>query len=115
MSNALAIPLVATHYLGNETFRQRFTSILLKALLSTDKTIVTCAAGVAFGAIGKAISDRSDFIDSTQTHLINEDWEIEMASAIVEAIDREKSNADVGKSPRDNIFRRKVLMILSLL
>jgi hypothetical protein len=76
--------------------------LLVTTLLHDDAAVRTAAASLAFNVAAYLQKGRVDNVKSggSETEGMEEDgdWEIEMASAVVEAIDREKNSEEVGQS-----------------
>ncbi len=80
--------------------KQSFTSFLIPTLLHDDPTVRTSAASLAFNAAAFIQAGRAEKIRNggrATAEYEDEDWEVEMVSAILEALDREKDSEDVGK------------------
>ncbi|KAF9005982.1 thioredoxin family protein [Cyathus striatus] len=80
--------------------RTKFTSVLIPCLLHEDVAVRTAASSLAFNAAAVLQKDRIEAVKTgrgiqSENELVEEDWEIEMVSALVEALSREKDNEEV--------------------
>ncbi|KAF5324515.1 hypothetical protein D9611_004484 [Ephemerocybe angulata] len=81
--------------------RESATQVLIPSLLHDDATVRTAAASLAFNLAAALQKPRVDAMrNGTRWTTQSEgedvgDWEVEMASAITEAIDREKDNEEI--------------------
>lgn len=97
LSNAFATPLLAQRLLGGNA-KQSFTAFLVPNLLHEDTAVRTSAASLAFNASAFIQQGRAEKIRNggrATADYEDEEWEVEMVSAVVEALDREKENEDV--------------------
>ncbi|KAF9071216.1 PPPDE putative peptidase domain-containing protein [Rhodocollybia butyracea] len=98
LSNAFSSPVLAPQLLIGQT-RNLVTAVLVPTLLHEDATVRTAAASLVFNAAAFLQKGRVEAVrnggGSEKKNIEDEDWEIEMVSAVVEAIDREKTNEDV--------------------
>lgn len=103
LSNALGVDTLARMLCGAPDARARMMDVLVPCLLHEDAAVRTAAASAAFnvaaflqrGRVDQVRSGRSDAVGSE----LEGDWEVEMVSAVVEAIGRETTSEDVGTSP----------------
>jgi hypothetical protein len=102
LSNAFSHPALSNRLLASSG-RSSVTSILVPSLLHSDATVRTAAASLAFNAAAVLQKSRIDKVKSGGGNQFidheDEDWEVEMVSASIEAVDREKENEEFGKSP----------------
>ena len=80
--------------------RQDVTAILVPSLLHEDVQVRTAAASLAFNVAAVLQKQRVEAVRTGRR--LDEpddvgDWEVEMVSADVEALDREKDNEEVGE------------------
>lgn len=76
-------------------------ALLVPALLHADAAVRTAAAGLAFNAAALVQVPRVDRVRRRNRGDVleeDEEWEVEMVSAVVEALEREKGSEDVGVS-----------------
>ena len=97
LSNAFANKILARELLLSS--RSSITAILLAALSHEDATVRTAAASLAFNMIAhlqrlrvEKVRGNSEGDDASE----NEEWEIEMAFGLLEAIGREKASEEIG-------------------
>ncbi|KAL0961392.1 hypothetical protein HGRIS_006342 [Hohenbuehelia grisea] len=91
-SKSLALLLLS------DGLRGGMTSVAVASLLHQDASVRTAAASLAFNAAAYLQKERVQKVQSGSLldgESENEDWEVEMVSAIVEALDREKENEEV--------------------
>ncbi|KAF9492035.1 thioredoxin family protein [Pleurotus eryngii] len=90
LANAFASPEFSLLMMNSGGLRGAWTPLLVGALLHTDAGVRTAAASLAFNAGAYGLNRRSSAEEDGDG-----EWEVEMASALVEAIDREIVNEDV--------------------
>lgn len=97
VSNAFSNKILSRELLLSS--RNSITAILVAALLHEDATVRTAAASLAFNMVAhlqrlrvEKVRGNSDGDDASE----NEDWEVEMTSVVLEAIEREKANEEIG-------------------
>lgn len=80
--------------------KRELTTVLVAGLLHDDASVRTSAASLAFNTAAFVQKSRVEKAQTGGSSSSNEDgdWEVEMVSAVVEAISREKENEEVGKS-----------------
>ncbi|KAL0581184.1 hypothetical protein V5O48_000874 [Marasmius crinis-equi] len=100
LSNAFSSNVLAPQFFfGN--LRSETTALLIPSLLHSDAGVRNAAASLAFNMASFLQNRRAEAVrngssgGSEKNGLEDEDWEVEMASAIVEAVDREKTAEDV--------------------
>lgn len=78
--------------------RNGITAALISSLLHLDGTVRTASASLAFNIAAVVQKDRVEAVKSGQDIQLasDADWEIEVITAIVEALNREKENEEVG-------------------
>lgn len=74
--------------------------VLVPSLLHEDGAVRTAAASLAFNVAafiqkGRVAKVRGETVEAFE----DEDWEVEIVSAVVEALDRETASEDVGWCP----------------
>ncbi|KAF8904094.1 DUF862-domain-containing protein [Gymnopilus junonius] len=100
LCNAFSSPLLSQKLLRTNETRVNITALLVPSLLHSDGAVRTAAASVAFNAaavlqkqrVGSVKSGKGIGADSEDDLA---DWEVELVSALVEALDREKENEEV--------------------
>ncbi|KAF8968944.1 PPPDE putative peptidase domain-containing protein [Flammula alnicola] len=99
LCNAFSSPVLARKLL-REDMRQKITSVLVPSLLHTDPVVRTAAASLAFDVAAVIQKDRVESVRTgkgirpgSEEDLA--DWQVEMVSALLEALDREKENEEV--------------------
>ncbi|KAH7926479.1 hypothetical protein BV22DRAFT_1032860 [Leucogyrophana mollusca] len=95
-SNAFQNPILARRLLS--TTRNDITSLLVSSLLHEDASVRTAAASLAFNVAAFLQKRRVEQVrGGGNDGEVQEDadWEVEMTSAIIEAIEREKSNEEI--------------------
>lgn len=77
--------------------RSVVTALLVSTLLHEDASVRTAAASLSFNISAFVQTCRIEKVKNggTGTDYEDEDWEVEMVTAIVEAVDREKENEEV--------------------
>lgn len=76
------------------------TVLLIPSLLHEDTAVKTAAASLAFNFAAHLQMGRLDGLGGQSTGMETEedgDWEVEMVTAVVEAIDREKESEEIGE------------------
>ena len=100
LSNTFSCPPLARRVLSTST-RTELSALLVPALLHEDNAVRTAAASLAFNTAAYLQKGRVDRVRNGVAEVEEAeedgDWEVEMASAIVEAIDREKGSEEVGQ------------------
>ncbi|KAL1760409.1 PPPDE putative peptidase domain-containing protein [Schizophyllum commune] len=97
LANAFAHSTLGRTLVSGAT-RGEFTAALVPALLHEHAGVRTAAASVAFNAAAALQKARVESVRSGGGGYADgedEDWEIEMVSAVVEALDKERSSEDV--------------------
>ncbi|KAG2183580.1 hypothetical protein INT43_006586 [Umbelopsis isabellina] len=90
--NAFAHPVLArTHFSSSlpDSHRTAATNLLIKALLSEDATVRQTASSLAFNFSCVTAKDRLDCEASGESPRDDEDWEVEVVSAVVSALEKE--------------------------
>ncbi|KAG6856278.1 hypothetical protein H0H87_005888 [Tephrocybe sp. NHM501043] len=94
LSNAFATPALA-HALFVSA-RTALAAVVVPSLLHTDGAVRTAAASLAFNVAAFLQKGRVDKVKGNAVNVFEDDeWEVEMASAVVEALDREVSSEEV--------------------
>lgn len=80
------------------SIRDGITAALINSLLHQDGVVRTASASLAFNIAAVLQKDRIDAVKSGQDiqFASDADWEIEIITAVVEALNREKENEEVG-------------------
>ena len=94
-----------SHQLLSSSMREKITAeVLVPSLLHSDGLVRTAAASLAFNVSTVLQKSRVEAVKSgrgIKPYRAAEDgfadWEVEMVSAVIEALDREKENEEVGK------------------
>lgn len=100
LSNAFASPVLAQKLLLHET-KKTMTAVLVPSLLHADGAVRTAAASLAFNVAGIIQKGRIANVrqgSSSEAVVEDEDWELELVSAVVEALDRERASEEVGET-----------------
>ncbi|CAM0140013.1 hypothetical protein VKS41_007315 [Umbelopsis sp. WA50703] len=90
--NAFANPVLArTHFSSSlpDSHRTAATNLLIKALLSEDATVRQTASSLAFNFSCVTAKDRLECEASGESPRVDEDWEVEVVSAVVSALEKE--------------------------
>ncbi|KAF8073406.1 PPPDE putative peptidase domain-containing protein [Lyophyllum atratum] len=95
LSNAFATPALAQQLLL--TTRAQLGGVLVPSLLHADAAVRTAAAGLMFNVAAFLQKGRVGGGNDTSKRdgLEDEEWEVEMVSAVVEALERETASEDV--------------------
>ncbi|KAH9480191.1 Desumoylating isopeptidase 1 [Psilocybe cubensis] len=100
LCNAFSSTALAQTLLRNDGSRGQISSLLIPTLLHSDPLVRTAASSLAFNVAAVLQKQRIDSVRSgkgikadSEDYLA--DWEVEITSAIIEAIDREKENEEV--------------------
>lgn len=94
LSNALALPNLAKGLLNGNTLRPNVTKLVIKALLDQDKSVRSAGAGLVWSITGRFWNERNRGT-STGIESVDEEWEVEIGSAVLEAIGREVESSEV--------------------
>ncbi|KIK57138.1 hypothetical protein GYMLUDRAFT_75661 [Collybiopsis luxurians FD-317 M1] len=110
LSNAYASPVLAPYLLlperkgggggGGGGIRDKMTEVMVRSLLNEDAGVRMAAASLVFNGAAWVQKGRVEAVRSGggvegKRDVEDEDWEVEMVSAVVEAVDREKGSEDV--------------------
>ncbi|RDB15260.1 hypothetical protein Hypma_004803 [Hypsizygus marmoreus] len=95
LSNTFSSPALAQKLLVSA--RVSLTAVLIPSLLHADAAVRTAAASLAFNVAAFLQKGRVDKINAVSSGIVteDEDWEVEMVSAVIEALDREVSSEEV--------------------
>jgi hypothetical protein len=98
LSNTFSMPTLGGQLLGG-SLRREVTALLVSTLLHEDAQVRTAAASLAFNVAAFLQKGRVERVRNMGggDGWEDEEWEIEMVSAVVEAIDRERESEDVGE------------------
>jgi hypothetical protein len=106
LANALGAPALARALCGAEDARTRVMELLVPSLLHADAQVRTAAASAAFNVAAALQRRRVERVRAGRNDAVRDEfdgeWEVELLSAVVEAIQREGASEDVGKS--DGLF-----------
>ena len=107
LCNAFSSPLLSQKLLRTGETRDSITALLVPSLLHADGAVRTAAASLAFNVATVLQKERVESVRSGKGIRADSeddlaDWEVEMVSALVEALDREKENEEVGQSSLSN-------------
>jgi hypothetical protein len=103
LSNAFVSPELAYTLLGSQ-LRQSVTTVVVPCLLHSDSAVRSAAAGVAFNAAAYYQAARVKYHrdgkrgDPAPETLGDEDWEMELITALLEALSQETDSEEVGES-----------------
>lgn len=92
VSNALPAPSLAASLLSPSAL-EGVTRVVIRALLDQDKGVRSAGAGLAWSLVGRVWKSRE-----SGEQFGGEEWEVEVASAVLEALGREVESVDVGES-----------------
>ncbi|KAK7469356.1 hypothetical protein VKT23_003834 [Stygiomarasmius scandens] len=99
LCNVFSSPVLSSRFLVDPTIKSNLTNILVKTLLHQDAAVRTAAASLMFNVSAYLQKLRVDEVRNNgnvdKQGFEDEDWQVEMVSAIVEALEREKANEDV--------------------
>ncbi|KAG5649934.1 hypothetical protein H0H81_001408, partial [Sphagnurus paluster] len=95
LSNAFATPALAQSLFL--TTRAALAEVVIPSLLHPDGAVRTAAASLAFNVAEFLQKGRVDKVKGSSSASVQEDeeWEVEMISAVVEALDRETTSEEV--------------------
>jgi len=100
LCNCFSNPILGARLLSEHTARDKVSSILVRALLEEDNTIRVAAGSLAYNVTCWLRKQRKTWIDDKASdedrYSEREEFEIELCTAILEALEREDS-LDVGK------------------
>lgn len=97
LSNAFASPKLAKTLFS--TMRAELTDVLVPSLLHVDGAVRMAAASLAFNVAAYFQKGRVDRLKGNVISVQeDEEWEVEIVSAVVEALDRETKSEEVGTS-----------------
>ena len=106
LCNAFSHATLSNQLLSSSIMREKITAeVLVPSLLHSDGLVRTSAASLAFDVSTVLQKSRVEAVKSGRGikpyRAVADDgfadWEVEMVSAVVEALDREKDNEEVGK------------------
>lgn len=108
LSNVIGSEALAGRYVQNPT-RHLVTQYVINMLLSEDESVRVTACSVCYGLVCEWSGSRSEWVKAegeeweaglpSSDHADEEEWEVELMSALIEALKREhqsSSEADVG-------------------
>lgn len=105
LCNAFSHTALSHQILSSSSMREKITAeVLVPSLLHSDGLVRTAAASLAFDVSTVLQKSRVEAVKSgrgIKPYRASEDrvadWEVEMVSAVIEALDREKENEEVGR------------------
>lgn len=102
LCNAFSSPALAQRLVNNTERRGEVSAVLIPSLLHSDASVRTAAASLAFNAAAVLQKVRVECVRTGKGIRLEDeedlaDWEVEVATALVEALEREKENEEVGK------------------
>lgn len=80
--------------MNGNTLRPNVTKLVIKALLDQDKSVRSAGAGLVWSITGRFWNERNRGT-STGIESVDEEWEVEIGSAVLEAIGREVESSEV--------------------
>ncbi|KAM0753921.1 DUF862-domain-containing protein [Meredithblackwellia eburnea MCA 4105] len=93
VSNALPFePLTSILLSSNAGAREGTTRLIVRALLDQDKSVRSVGAGLVWSVVGRVWQERTKGAGEEKS---NEEWEVEVACAVLEALGREKESVEV--------------------
>ena len=107
-SNSLGTSLSRSLLASDDRARAALTGVLVQALLHPDRLVRVAAASLGFnvgawvqkGRVARA-KGGEDAIDGLREAEENGEWEVELVSAVAEALANEEESEDTGKLSRD--------------
>ena len=107
-TNALGTPSLARSLLlstGTQEARGALTSVLVQTLLHQDRLVRVAAASLAFnvgawvqrGRVARTKGGREEAVDGIRADEEDGEWEVELVSAVVEALAGEEESEDAGE------------------
>jgi hypothetical protein len=102
LCNTLSNVAMARKIFTDATIRRTLTSVLVQSLLHEDTSVRTAAASLTFNLGAWLQSGRIEVVKKRNgiqgdARGEDEEWEVELVSAIVEALSRETVNEEVGE------------------
>jgi hypothetical protein len=105
LCNAFSAPALAQRILGTARMRTEVTRVLVPSLLHADATVRTAGASLAFDIAAVVQKRRVEAVrtgrgirEEDEAEEDRDEWDVEMISALLEAVDRERENEEVGKA-----------------
>lgn len=102
LSNTFATPALARNILGAAGKRKSVTSLLVSSLLHADALVRTAAASLAFNVAACVQKERLEAVRQRYGPFAasedDGDWEVEIVSAVLEALQNETQSEDISKS-----------------
>jgi hypothetical protein len=100
LANALGAPTLSMALCAMPAARTQVLEVLVPSLLHDDAQVRTAAASAVFNVAAALQRRRVDRVKAGRSDAVRDEldgeWEVELASAIVEAIQREVNSEDVG-------------------
>lgn len=105
LCNAFSSPTLARRLLQDVSSRAALTEVLVPSLLHADAQVRTAAASLAFNVAATVQVARVEAVrtgkggrEEDEDGEGAEEWRVEIVSALLEAVDREKASEEVGAS-----------------
>lgn len=98
ISNALPSASFGSSLLAQPAL-EGVTRVVVRALLDADKGVRSAGAGLGWSVVGRVWAGRAE-----QVEVGGEEWEVEVASAVLEALGRESESVDVGELCSTSLF-----------
>ena len=102
LANAFSTPALARNLLSGVGKRKGLTSILVASLLHSDAPVRTAAASLAFNVAAHIQKHRLEQVRNKYGPFAasedDGDWEVEVVSAVLEALQNEVQSEDIGES-----------------
>ncbi|KAF8192182.1 PPPDE putative peptidase domain-containing protein [Pholiota molesta] len=102
LCNAFSAPALAQRILGTARMRTEVTRVLVPSLLHADATVRTAGASLAFDIAAVVQKRRVEAVrtgrgirEEDEAEEDRDEWDVEMISALLEAVDRERENEEV--------------------
>lgn len=113
-SNSLLSPPLAQLLLAAPSHRGDLTSFGIGCLLSSNPDVRTAAASLVWGLVGWWSRGRNRWVDVKREEAEEEGWEVEVETALIEGLQREDKNPDVGTSSLPSSPSTLALMVLMI-
>lgn len=102
LCNAFSSPALAQCLVNNAERHGEVSAVLISSLLHSDAAVRTAAASLAFDTAAVLQKARVERVRTGKGIRLEDeedlaDWQVEVATALIEALEREKENEEVGK------------------
>lgn len=100
LCNSFSSPMLARRILTDGAVKPMMTSFIVASLLHDDGSVRTAAASLAFNIGAWLQNSRIEAgkgVQGTNAVVEDDEWQVELVSAILEAFGRETSNEEVGE------------------